>query len=71
MSKSKKRRTKTYSGDNAKVTQPTVHRYTAVDRGKYGQWWHDHKNMAKRVGLYGGGTALFIFLIIMGIVSLF
>lgn len=71
MSKSKKRRSKAYSGEDAKISQPVVHHYSAVDRGTYGQWWHDHKTIVKRVGLYGGGGAIFIFLLVEAIRSLF
>ena len=67
MAKNRKKRNKSYSGSEAKIEKPTVHRITAVERSKLGQWWHDHGKTAKRVGLIGGGGALFIYLIVEGI----
>lgn len=71
MSKSRKKRNKPYTGEDAKVEQTTVRRYSAVDRGKFGQWWHEKKTIIKRVGLYGGGGAVVIFLLVEAIRSLF
>lgn len=70
-SKLKKRRTKVYSGEDAKASQPVVHRYSAVDRGKFGQFWYERKTIIKRVTLYGGGGTLFIFLLVEAIRSFF
>lgn len=71
MSKTKKKRNKAYAGEDAKVEQPTVRRYTAIDRGKAGQWWYERKKLIKRITLWGGGGALFIFLLVEAIRSLF
>lgn len=71
MAKSKKRRTKAYSGGDAKVAQPTVHRYSAVDRGRFGQWWFERGKLVKRIALYGGGGTVLIVLLIEAIRSLF
>lgn len=49
MSKSKKRRNKPYTGEGAKVAQPTVTRISAVHRNPLQQWWHDKKRIAKPV----------------------
>lgn len=49
MAKTKKKRTKAYSGSNAAVKTPTVMRISAVNRSKPGQWWYDHKKIAKPV----------------------
>lgn len=68
---SKKKRNKAYTGADAKVSQPTVHRYVAVDRGRAGQWWHERKTLIKRVALYGGGGAIGLVLLIEAIRSLF
>ncbi|HEX6461786.1 MAG TPA: hypothetical protein VFZ58_00745 [Candidatus Saccharimonadales bacterium] len=71
MAHKRKKRSKTYAGSDAKVEKPTVHRYTAVERSKLGQWWHDHGKTAKRVGFIGGGGIIFIYLIVEGIRLLF
>ncbi|RYF29492.1 MAG: hypothetical protein EOO17_01040, partial [Chloroflexi bacterium] len=47
MAKTKKKRTKVYSGSNAAIKKPSVMRISAVNRGKAGQWWFDHKRLAK------------------------
>ena len=44
----KRRRSKTYTGEDAAVTGKTVQRISVPDRSKAGQWWHDNK---KKVGL--------------------
>ncbi len=67
MAKNRKRRSKVYTGSDARVEKPTVHRYTAVERSKLGQWWHEHGKMTKRITLIGGGAVIFIYLIVEGI----
>lgn len=55
MARRNKKRTKRYAGEDAKHLQqpapqsnePVVHRYTAVQRGALGQWWHDKKRTVK------------------------
>ncbi|MCA9339210.1 hypothetical protein KC939_02585 [Candidatus Saccharibacteria bacterium] len=48
MAKKKKKRNKVYSGQDAAVpSEPIVHRYTAVDRGRLGQWWFEKKKIIK------------------------
>lgn len=48
MAKKKKKRNKVYSGqDAAAPSEPVVHRYTAVDRGRFGQWWFEKKKIIK------------------------
>lgn len=47
--KQKKKRNKVYRGADAAVTRPTVTRISAVQRTKPGQWWFDHKKVAKPV----------------------
>lgn len=69
MSKSKKKRTKRYQGADAAVQGPVLHRYEAVERSRWGQWWFDHKARARIVGILAA-IALVIVLIISGIVSL-
>lgn len=49
----RKKRTKRYSGEDAKHlqasadAQPVVHRYQAVQRSRVGQWWHEKKRTVK------------------------
>ncbi len=54
----KKKRAKAYTGADAAHTQPTVHRYTAVVRSPFGEWWFEHKKIARIVALVGGGVLI-------------
>jgi len=47
--KQKKKRNKQYTGADAALTKPVVTRITAVNRSKVGQWWFDHKRIARPV----------------------
>jgi hypothetical protein len=47
--KPKKKRNKQYRGIDAAITRPTVTRISAVKRSKLGQWWFDHKRVAKPI----------------------
>lgn len=47
--KQKKKRNKVYQGAEAAVTRPTVTKISAVNRSWLGQWWFDHKRIAKPV----------------------
>ena len=47
--KAKKKRNKPYRGADAAVTKPVVTKLQAADRSALGQWWFDHKNVAKPV----------------------
>jgi len=47
--KVKKKRNKQYTGVDAALTKPSVTRISAVNRSKPGQWWFDHKRIAKPV----------------------
>jgi len=47
--KPKKKRTKQYRGVDAAMTKPTVTRISAANRSKLGQWWFEHKRIAKPV----------------------
>jgi len=69
--RNKKRRNKTYTGENARIERPVVRRYSAVDRGRFGEWWHRRGTLVKRVAIYGGGSAISIFLIIEAFRSIF
>lgn len=67
MAKQRKKRQKTYSGSDAKVEAPIIHRYSAIERSRLGQWWHDHGKVARRIALYGGGAIVTIWLIVESI----
>lgn len=57
MSKKAKKRTKRYSGEDAKqivAAEPVVHRYEAVQRSKFGQWWIDRKRVIRLSTIAGG-----------------
>jgi hypothetical protein len=47
--KQKKKRNKVYQGNDAAVTRPTVTKISAVQRSWVGQWWFDHKRIARPV----------------------
>ena len=52
MSKKHRKRTKKYHGEDAAApvpSEPIVHRYSAVERGKVGQWWYEHKTTTKTI----------------------
>lgn len=56
MSRKHKKRNKPYTGEDAAIKQPVVHRYTAKVRSPLGQWWHENQRMAKIFGAIGGGV---------------
>lgn len=57
MSRRSKKRTKKYSGEDAKQfnqpisSEPVIHHYTAVERSRVGQWWFEKKRFVKPVGI--------------------
>lgn len=61
--KVKKKRNKKYQGVDAAVTKPIVTRITAANRSKVGQWWFDHKRIAKPVLIGSGVVAVVAWLI--------
>ena len=61
--KQKKKRNKVYQGQEAAVTRPTVTKISAVNRTKIGQWWFDHKRIAKPVLITVAVVAAVIILI--------
>jgi hypothetical protein len=65
----RKKRNKVYTGEDAKVVQPTVHRYQAVNRSALGEWWQKRKKIVKNTSLYGGGFVFIVLLIISAITS--
>ena len=68
MSRRPKKRTKKYSGEDAKQTyagsgEPTVHRYEAVQRSKLGQWWFERKKLIRTVAIVVGVAILIVWMI--------
>jgi hypothetical protein len=51
MVKQKKKRTKAYTGVDAKITRPLVTHMTAANRNKAQQWWFEKKQLVKPVGI--------------------
>ena len=47
--KQKKKRNKAYRGPDAAVARPVITKVTAVNRSWLGQWWYDHKRVARPV----------------------
>jgi len=69
MAKNKKKRNKIYTGADAAVTRPVITKISAVNRSKAGQWWFDHKRIAKPV-LIATGVIIFIVVIVIQIIRL-
>lgn len=69
MAKQKKKRNKVYSGSGASAVRPTITKVSAVNRGKVGQWWFDHKRVAKPA-LIASGVAAAVVILIFEIVRL-
>lgn len=63
MSKKPKKRNKPYRGDDA-ASSPRVHRYQAVVRSPFGEWWHANKQRIKIGSYVGGGAVVFIWLMV-------
>jgi hypothetical protein len=63
--RTKKKRNKVYRGqDAAAPDKPVVHRYTAVQRSKIGQWWFEKKRFWKPAIITAIVAAVIIWLII-------
>jgi hypothetical protein len=62
--KQKKKRNKVYQGADAAITRPTVTKITAANRSKIGQWWFDHKRIARPVLIAAAVIAVIVILII-------
>ena len=60
--KQKKKRNKVYTGVDSAVTRPVITRISAVNRNWVGQWWFDHKRIARPVLI---GVAVVIVLVIL------
>lgn len=59
MAKQKKKRNKSYTGTDAKVTRPAVTRMTAANRNRLQQWWFDNKRLSKPI-LIAAGVAIVV-----------
>lgn len=61
--KVKKKRNKQYRGIDAAITKPSVTRISAANRSKLGQWWFEHKKIARPVLITVGVAAIIGWLI--------
>ena len=69
MSRRPKKRTKKYSGEDAKhlqpaTAEPVIHRYTAGNRSNLGQWWFEKKKLVRTVAIVAGVILLVIWMIV-------
>jgi hypothetical protein len=64
MAKQKKKRSKVYTGADAKITRPSITRVTAVKRNRVQQWWLDNKRIAKPVLIAVGVILIVVWLIV-------
>ena len=69
MGKNKKKRNKQYTGVDAAMVRPNIVRVSAVDRGKFGQWWFDNKKIAKPI-IRVAAIVLIVVVIIVEIVRI-
>jgi len=47
--KQKKKRSKVYQGADATVSRPVITKISAANRNRVGQWWFEHKRVARPV----------------------
>lgn len=67
MSKKHKKRNKPYTGADATPNKPTVHRYVAVQRSAFGEWWIEHKRMVRIIAI----AAVIVFVVVFSLAELF
>ena len=67
--KQKKKRNKVYRGADAKSASPQIIRVEAANRSAIGQWWFEHKKIA-RVVLIAVAIIIIVILLIVEIISL-
>jgi len=67
--KQRKKRNKAYTGADAAITRPVVTKISAVNRSKPGQWWFDHKRIAKPI-IIATLVVIAIVILIVQLVSL-
>lgn len=69
MTKQRKKRNKAYTGTDAAIDRPIITHISAANRSKLGQWWFDHRRLAKPV-LITSGIALIVIVLIVEIVRI-
>jgi len=47
--KQRKKRNKVYTGADAALSRPVITKISAANRSVVGQWWFDHKRIAKPI----------------------
>ena len=62
--KQKKKRNKVYRGVDATLDRPVVTKISAANRSKVGQWWFDHKRIARPIIIATIVVAVIIVLIV-------
>jgi len=70
MGKNKKKRNKAYTGADAAMARPVITHISAANRTKLGQWWFEHKRIAKPV-LIASGVAVAVIIIILELIHIF
>ena len=70
MGKNKKKRNKAYTGDDAAMARPVITHISAANRTKLGQWWFEHKRIAKPI-LIASGVAVAVIIIILELIHIF
>jgi len=69
MAKQKKKRNKTYTGQDAATNRPSVTRISAANRNKVQQWWFEKKRIAKPV-LIGVAVAIVVVWLLIELVRI-
>ena len=67
--KQKKKRTKTYSGLDARVATPQVTRVSAEERSRFKEWWLVYGQLTRLVGV-AVGIIVVLVLVVIGIIGL-
>jgi len=62
--KQKKKRNKVYTGVDAAISRPIVTKISAANRNKVGQWWFEHKRVARPIIIAVAIAAVVVILII-------
>lgn len=47
--KQKKKRNKVYAGADAAISRPVITKISAANRNRIGQWWFEHKRVARPI----------------------
>ncbi len=47
--KQKKKRNKVYTGADAATSRPIITKISAANRNRVGQWWFEHKRVARPI----------------------